>query len=734
MATATTVDNLSVKWGADFRDLIAAYKEAEKSTAAYRKRIESEMAGAKAAIDRVAAQIKDGLTRLAAGVGLAGLVRMGRDALKTAEDLEQTAKWLGVNVERLQAWEFAARQAGLEQGKLTAGLDKMRGNLADFAADPSSNGAQIFRQLGIALRDGVTGQLRTLDSIIPELASKISTLGTGDKLLVGKTLFGDKNDEVVRFFDSIAGRFREIEDRAKAAGAVFTKEFVEKAAPLHREIELLENKIGKDLKQAVVDFAPAWKLALAAVIEVQEAVDGLLSRVRIGGFRVGKEVSATQRLGELDSDLADARRKLGDRTGQGTPLDRSRRLSPSERQALEQDIRRLEAERAAITDRVDAETAARQRPASYLEQETMLAGITVSPKGPKSDRLRVGGEDEFSKQIRGMQREAKALLDVLDFGPAAASYNRLIAEFSAGNGKIAPSKKQIEDFGEALRLKISREGLVALKDMREEAIASAEAAQLEARGQREAAEAVRIKFELTRRFGPEFAASQEQWIEQLARYKVGMDKIAERTRAAMQELEGLFDGFASNASSEMDAFFNRQKTGWEATRDFAIKALRDIANEIFKLGVINPLKNALFPGSNAPTLFDIGRGAPTIAPTGESAGGIGFLGQIGDWIGNLFKAEGGDVRAGQPYIVGEKRPELFIPDVNGTIVPRVPSGGGVTYIDARGADQVALARLEAIVRAQGSEIRRYQAGEPARVRSHMADVAREGGAVTNLYR
>jgi hypothetical protein len=56
--------------------------------------------------------------------------------------------------------------------------------------------------------------------------------------------------------------------------------------------------------------------------------------------------------------------------------------------------------------------------------------------------------------------------------------------------------------------------------------------------------------------------------------------------------------------------------------------------------------------------------------------------------GRTARAAGGPVRAGQPYVVGEKRPELFVPSTNGTIVPRVPAmasagrpvgGGGNTY-------------------------------------------------------
>jgi hypothetical protein len=41
---------------------------------------------------------------------------------------------------------------------------------------------------------------------------------------------------------------------------------------------------------------------------------------------------------------------------------------------------------------------------------------------------------------------------------------------------------------------------------------------------------------------------------------------------------------------------------------------------------------------------------------------------------------GGRATRGMPYIVGEKRPELFVPDSNGTILPRVPGGRMDIYV------------------------------------------------------
>jgi len=98
-------------------------------------------------------------------------------------------------------------------------------------------------------------------------------------------------------------------------------------------------------------------------------------------------------------------------------------------------------------------------------------------------------------------------------------------------------------------------------------------------------------------------------------------------------------------------------------------------------------------------------------------GGAGF--NPFGFLADLFREKGGPVRKGQPYIVGERRPEVFVPDQNGTILPKVPSaptlpspsrlatasGPAPSFtfapqIDARGASVEAVARLEQVVEKQ----------------------------------
>lgn len=82
--------------------------------------------------------------------------------------------------------------------------------------------------------------------------------------------------------------------------------------------------------------------------------------------------------------------------------------------------------------------------------------------------------------------------------------------------------------------------------------------------------------------------------------------------------------------------------------------------------------------------------------TKSATGGVGGL--FGALFGG-FRAGGGPVDAGKAYVVGEKRPEIFVPSTAGRIVPSVGSGSpGVSVVmhnDFRGADPGAVAGIGA---------------------------------------
>jgi hypothetical protein len=72
-----------------------------------------------------------------------------------------------------------------------------------------------------------------------------------------------------------------------------------------------------------------------------------------------------------------------------------------------------------------------------------------------------------------------------------------------------------------------------------------------------------------------------------------------------------------------------------------------------------------------------------------------------EWVNVGLRAAGGPVFKGQPYIVGERRPELFVPSQNGTIVPRVPTasspGMAASAPSKTDLSEASLQRLAAIL-------------------------------------
>lgn len=688
MAT-TELDTLLVKIAADTSQLRGELAKATSAMAKSMQAMAKESEKTNAALEKVGARIKGAIMGALGGLSVAKLVSMTRESLKWAETLEQTAKWLGTTATNLQAYEDGARDAGIEQGRFTQAIEKMMGNLADAAADPKSGPSLIFQQLGIALRDA-NGQLKTADAILPQLADKIKTLGQGDTLIVGKTLFGDRMDEVVKVLAGGSDALARMRSEFSRLNPDFAEQ-VRKGADLNREFEKMERQISTSLRQALIDLGPVLKSLIDLV--------GRMARGLSNAIRIATDPKfASEFAAKMDREAA-AMLPGGLKRVVQPDLDRQRDAA-ARKQAIDQSA--LDAARRAMGED--------------------LPGL---PSKPPPDRIKTGGAlevDEFTKKIREAQREAAALRHELDFGKAAAANVKAIEAFADAGGKFKPTVEQVRQFSAALKKVEEGKTALAFKDLATENERLAQIVAAEVSGNRELVAILEQRFALEEKLGRKLTEAELARADALAKTRFEMEQTRERAQAAWQSLESLVEGFASTATSEMNAFFDGQKTGWEALRDFARKALNDIANEIFKLGVLNPILNALL-GGNRPGLGDFGGILGGLLGGSGGFSGVDIIGGAG---GFSFFAEGGRPPVGVPSIVGERGPELFVPNVAGTIVPNHKLGGSVTYIDARGADQAAIARLEQIVRAQGSDFRRWQAGEPSRVVGHVID-ARRGG-------
>lgn len=121
-----------------------------------------------------------------------------------------------------------------------------------------------------------------------------------------------------------------------------------------------------------------------------------------------------------------------------------------------------------------------------------------------------------------------------------------------------------------------------------------------------------------------------------------------------KQYQGLVNDISNSVESGLMSIVERTKTVEEAFRDMAA----DIIRQLYRVLVVQQMV-----------------GSFNAAEPEKSSGLAGFL-------GGMFKprAKGGPVTAGQPYLVGERGPELFVPSSNGGVVANDKMGGGVTVV------------------------------------------------------
>ena len=155
------------------------------------------------------------------------------------------------------------------------------------------------------------------------------------------------------------------------------------------------------------------------------------------------------------------------------------------------------------------------------------------------------------------------------------------------------------------------------------------------------------------------------------------------TLGKARDLKAQFDDLAVNTFNNFsDTLADALMTGKFAFKDFARSVLRDIARIIARQYTLLAIQR---------TLSFLGIGFPKMVGVGlPSFGG--------------FRANGGNVQAGQAYMVGEKGAEMFVPQQSGTIIPNEKVNTGTTNInftintvDATGVDELLTNRRSTII-------------------------------------
>jgi hypothetical protein len=554
------------------------------------------------------------------------------------------AEDLRLSVNLLQALSVAAGQAGVSTKQLDAALDSF--TKQSKAADEQGNKFYI-----------------ALGNIGKSFVEQFKSAGTqAERLEVLRNAFASTSDEVkraqlaVQAFGTDSERltalltgggsgFAEYIQRVKDLGLSIDESFVRQAQKARGELATLSRVITDDFSSSLAQLIPVFLRLLPYIQQFGAFIrDSLLAVSDV------QTVGTLQReLGTLENELANLL-ELQDRMQKGTP---------SAGDDLRSQLRGIlgigEINVDELNKKIFEVEAAIQKTQALLQQ-TKENAIDIKPGGgdrgafrPRSTLGGGGGtESAFERETQRIERHTAAMLaDALTVGLNKEAHERLRDEMILLNAAIKDGTiakdADIQKFGE-----LRKEGL-SVRDAMEGAgiaIDSKLVASLE-----------------------KVPAAAGKAAGSLERAQNSFKNFNAALQFAGNEIVGALDGILTKTKSFGDAF-------------------TDIMGAVRRA----LLQAAIFGGGPLAGILGLG---PNVA-----GGTGGLLGGLGGLI--TGRQAGGPVRGGQPYIVGEHGPELFVPGGSGQIVPSNitrNSFGGTTVapvynIDASGADPAAIARLE----------------------------------------
>jgi hypothetical protein len=238
--------------------------------------------------------IRNGFSYLGVALGVGTFVNLGRSALELADNLADTSEQLGVGVEQLQTYQYAARQVGGDNETVSRGLTKLTTTLGD-AVNGSKQAQETFNNLGIAFKNA-DGSARNTDQIIGDLSDVIASVSDpAQQAAIAAELFGDKAGAKLAAALKIGGGgLKNLQKDLRDTNEILNSETTRALADANQNLENFGNR------------AIIWGgVVSGAVLKV-------LNAVKSGG---DKRELATEVLPDLDkynSDLEDLQIKKAD--------------------------------------------------------------------------------------------------------------------------------------------------------------------------------------------------------------------------------------------------------------------------------------------------------------------------------------------------------------------------------------------------------------------------------------
>jgi hypothetical protein len=666
---ATDLAKLVVRLEAQTAQYMAGMQAAEQRLARFNKQATVFAAGVGAAIGQ-------------ALVGLAGrFVDMGKAAIDNADNLNKLSQATGVSVEALSQLQFAADLSGLSTEELAASLSKLS-RAGVEAASGSRAQVDAFERLGVSVKN-TDGSLKSTEELLLDVAQAFSQLEDGlAKNALAQDLFGKSGAKMIPFLNAGRDGIAALRKEADALGLTITSSTAQSAERFNDALSTVGAAAGGLVNTFVQQALPVFEKIAQKFVDASR--DGGVLAISVGALSVAFKglftagvvvVSVFQQVGLAINGFITAMALLkSGRLGEAVDILKDRFAQMRDN----------------ISKDVETIVSVWQDAAPKVETAAKAAGAALQVVDEEARKASEGALKSITALADGLRQQ------VGTFGLGA----KATIEYRIAQGDLAEEFAKAGAAGEAMRQSII--GNTEILALLEERTQAAKKAEEEAAAVRQEGLAV---FEATRTPAEQYIATidrlggllqaraidfqtyqraieqaQAAFDQQNVALQEGI-RVFEETRTPAEEYEArlqrLQELLAQNAINQDT--FNRATAQAKDAFDTAVKGSQKGAQELqgfltqaltggFEDGARGILRGfiQLLLQMQAQALA-----AKITQSLFGAAGASGGGGSTASLLGALFggtRSTGGDASAGKEYIVGERGPERFVPDVNGRIM------------------------------------------------------------------
>ena len=573
-------------------------------------------------------------TAIGLAAGALGIGFLIKRSMDATDELAKTARAIGLSVTELQRFQYAAELGGVESKALNKAMQKLAINISDVAGG-TGEAKDAFERYGISAKNA-DGSTRSVSDVMGQAATALEGMtNKTDRASFVYDLFGARGAKVINMLQDGKAAMEAMKAEADSLGLVMSGALIQGVEDANDAILRLTSYLGNVFHRVVASLAPIITEATDALRNfVQMKIDDSGGIAQFSREIAVNVVKASRSMVKAFTAVTNSIIRFSNALGSATNI----------YEKMFGDKRTIESINKEI--------------ASTVQHIEMLANIS------KGNVPLIASQ---APQVAKLELTILALKELISTGEVLST-NPITPQIDDS------AALEILDSLEARLSKITDSNVITdvsttgstLVDLTPKPTADKHAREYE-----KALDHDRRMVEFRKKIAAREEMERNKSIELTHQYlakQSAMQKAGKRKD---------FGDLKEEGKNTLAALSGNFKAAFDLNKSFALKD-----------ALINTYKSVSTALSSSPFPLNLGFAAIALA---------NGMAQVQSIRSTQFRANGGPMSAGSPYIVGERGPELVVPNQAANVVPNSQLGGGnftinISANDTAGFDELLTKR------------------------------------------